>query len=95
VSDRYNNAVKKFNLNGDYISTPAGGNSGSRLAEAKKVIKKLVSSSDLTKGANFGLMKWHSRAQMLVNVDSAGASKIYNTVDSLYASGGTYLDNVM
>ena len=94
AADYYNHAIKKFDSSGTYVSS-IGGDSGTRIADAKKVIKKLVSSSDLTKGANFGLMKWHSRAQMLVNVDSAGASKIYNTVDSLYASGGTNLDNAM
>jgi len=86
--------IQYFDSTGNYIDS-IGGSSGTRLSEAKKVIKKLVSSSDLTKGANFGLMKWHSSAQMLVNIDPSGASKIYNTVDSLYASGGTYLDNAM
>ncbi len=94
VTDWYNHAVKKFDSGGTYISS-IGGDVGTRIADAKKVIKKLVSSSDLTKGANFGLMKWHSYAQMLVNINSSGASKIYNTVDSLYASGGTNLDNAM
>jgi len=93
AADYYNHAIKKFDSSGTYVSSI--GDSGTRIADAKKVIKKLVSSADLTKGANFGLMKWHSRAQMLVNIDSAGASKIYNTVDSLYASGGTNLDNAM
>ncbi|MBL7003861.1 MAG: VWA domain-containing protein, partial [Gammaproteobacteria bacterium] len=95
AADYYNHAIKKFDANGTYITTVIGGDSGTRISDAKKVIKKLVSSADLTKGANFGLMKWHSNAQMLVNVDSTGASKIYNTVDSLYASGGTNLDNAM
>jgi type IV pilus assembly protein PilY1 len=94
VADYYNYAVKKFDKNGVYISA-IGGNSGTRLADAKKVIKKLVSSSDLTKGANFGLMKWHSRANMLVNVNSTGASKVYTVVDTLRAGGGTNLDSAM
>ena len=94
VADYYNKAIKKFDANGVYVSS-IGGDSGSRIADAKKVIKKLVSSSDLTKGANFGLMKWHSNAQMLVKISSTGASKIYNTIDSLYAAGGTNLDNAM
>jgi len=94
VADYYNSAVKKFDKNGVYISA-IGGNSGTRLADAKKVIKKLVSSSDLTKGANFGLMKWHSYANMLVNVNSTGASKVYTVVDTLRAGGGTNLDSAM
>ena len=94
VADTRNHAIKKFNSSGAYIST-IGEPGDTRITEAKKVIKKLVSSADLTKGANFGLMKWHSNAQMLVNINSSGASKIYNTVDSLYAYGGTNLDNAM
>ncbi|HIK76542.1 MAG TPA: VWA domain-containing protein, partial [Gammaproteobacteria bacterium] len=77
--------------NGTFISK-IGGDAGTRMADAKKVIKKLVSSSDLTKGANFGLMDWDHTAKMIVNVSSSGASEIYKKVDSLSASGGTYLD---
>jgi len=100
VADYSNNAMKKFDLNGAYISS-IGGNAGTRLADAKKVIKKLVSSSDLTKGANFGLMEWASRAPKInVPVDATGASKIYNMVDGLRACSGpagcgTNLDNAM
>jgi type IV pilus assembly protein PilY1 len=95
AADYYNYAIKKFDKNGVYISTPVGSSGGSRLDQLKKVIKRIVSSSDLTSGANFGLMKWHSYAQMLVNISSSGASQVYRAVDSLYASGGTNLDNAM
>ena len=100
VADFYNHAIKKFDSSGTYISS-IGGDSGTRLADAKKVIKKIVSNSDLTKGANFGLMEWASRAPKVnVPVSSSGASQIYNMVDSLRACSGpagcgTNLDNAM
>ena len=75
-----------------------------RMTEAMKVINKLVSSSDLTKGANFGLQTWASRAYQRIKVDSTGAQKIYDSMDSTSSSynpnwyrptGGTNLDNSM
>lgn len=92
VADQGNDVVKKFSSNGSFMATTGSGN---RLDEAKKVIKKLVSDSDLTKGANFGLMDWNSSARMRVNISKSGAAQIYNTVDSLSAGGGTYLDSAM
>ena len=59
------------------------------------MIKKIVTDPDLTTGAYFGLMNWHSRAYMRVNVSPSGASTIYTDVDQLYASGGTNLDSAM
>ena len=101
VAAKDNNTIKKFDQNGVYVSSPVGGDSGDRLSEAKKVIKKIVSSSDLTRGANFGLMEWASRAPKVnVPVSSLGASKIYKGVDLLRACWGpagcgTNLDNAM
>ncbi|MAF32536.1 MAG: hypothetical protein CL941_00970 [Desulfobacter sp.] len=63
--------------------------------EAKKVIKKIVTNSDLTSGANYGLMGWHSNANMVVDVSPSGASEIYKKVDSLQAGGGTYLHEAL
>ena len=94
VADFYNHASKKFDSSGTYLSS-IGGDSGTRLGELKKVIKRIVSTSDLTSGANFGLMKWSHYAQMLVNISSSGASEIYSKIDSLSAGGGTYLDSAM
>lgn len=71
------------------------GNQKSRIEAAKAVIKNIVSDSNLTSGANFGLMKWNSNATMLVNVSNSGANQIYTTVDGLSAGGSTYLDNAM
>ena len=68
-----------------------------RLETMQTVIKAIVSDSNLTSGANFGLMTWNSvgAQQMRVNVSSAGASSIYSFVDTLSASGSTYLAPAM
>ena len=101
VTDFYNHAVKKFDSGGAYISTPAGGSSDSRLTQAKKVIKKLVSDSDINKGANFGFMEWATRAPKVnIPISSKGAARIYNEIDSFSACTnpagcGTYIDRAM
>ncbi|HCR86095.1 MAG TPA: hypothetical protein DIV86_05400 [Alphaproteobacteria bacterium] len=71
------------------------GNAKTRLQAAVSVIKNIVSDSNLTSGANFGLMTWSSSAAMRVNVSDTGANSIYTLVDSLTDGGGTYLDNAM
>jgi type IV pilus assembly protein PilY1 len=71
------------------------GNVKTRLQAATSVIKKIVSDSNLTSGANFGLMKWNTNASMVVNVSDTGADQIYTVVDSFSASGNTLLDNAM
>jgi type IV pilus assembly protein PilY1 len=74
---------------------------GTRLSDAKKVIKSIVSDSNLTKGANFGLMEWASRAPSInVPISPLSSNLVYNMVDSLrYCWGpagcGTNLDNAM
>ena len=60
VTDFYNYAVRKYNTSLTETATYGGG-SGTRLDAAKKVIKKIVSNTDLTSGANFGLMEWGRR----------------------------------
>ena len=45
-----------------------GGGAGTRLYAAKKVIKKIVSNTDLTSGANFGLMEWGTRHNIRVKI---------------------------
>lgn len=71
------------------------GNAKTRLEAMVNVIKEIVSDSDLTAGANFGMMKWNTNATMLVNVSETGAQQIYTAVDSLNPDGYTYLDNAM
>ena len=60
---------------------------------AKKVIKKIVSNTDLTSGANFGLMEWSttrsSDTRIRVKIADTGASRIFNDVDNVQATGYT------
>ena len=71
----------------------------SRLDAAKKVIKKIVSNTDLTAGANFGLMEWgyywYPYLNLRVPISKDGARLIYSDVDKIKAGGGTYLYEAM
>ena len=92
--DFYNYTVRKFNTSLTEIAT-YGGKSGTRLDAAKKVIKKIVSDTNLTSGANFGLMEWGTRHNIRVKISDTGAQQIYTNVDGVYASGGTDLATAM
>jgi len=103
VADRNNHAIKKFDSNGNYISR-IGSPPDTRMSEAMKVIKKLVSSTDLRSGANFGLQTWASSATQRVKVEKDGAINIFKSLDPTdpsytpnwyRPSGGTNLDNSM
>ncbi|MCB2081028.1 MAG: VWA domain-containing protein [Rickettsiales bacterium] len=91
VADFYNHRVQ--GLEGEELIV--GGAPKTRLDVMKNVIKSIVSDSDLTDGANFGLMQWNYGAAMEVNVGYSGASQIFGMIDTLNAGGGTYLDNAM
>ena len=76
----------------------------SRMDIAKNVIKKIVSNSDLTSGANFGLMEWGSSSawssasggqRIRVPISSTGAKTIYTDVDKVVPLGGTYLNEAL
>jgi len=90
VSDYSNRAVRIFNTSLQLQST-IGGSGGTRLDVSKTVIKKIVSNTDLTSGANFGLMEWGSRPNMRVNISDTGAKTIYTNVMGIRAGGGTNL----
>lgn len=94
VTDFYNYAVRKYDTNLNETATYGGGG-GTRLDAAKKVIKKIVSNTDLTSGANFGLMEWGTRHNIRVKISDTGAKQIYSNVDGVYASGGTNLRRAM
>ena len=66
-----------------------------RLEVLIKVIKKLVTDSDLTSSAHFGLMEWDDYGSMLTNIGPDGASDIYTSADNLDGGGGTNLYNAM
>lgn len=90
AADFYNHRIQS--TAGDLLTDSA---SKTRLDAAKNVIKTIVSDSNLTSGANFGLMTWNSSASMNVNVSDTGAASIFNSIDSLTDGGGTYLDYAM
>jgi type IV pilus assembly protein PilY1 len=94
ATDWHNHRVNKFTKDLVFVSG-LNGSSNSRLDDAKKVIKKIVSSSELNKSANFGLMDWNSQATMRVNVSHTGATEIYNMIDSLNAGGMTFIQHAM
>lgn len=91
VADFYNHRIQS--PDGNFLINPE--DPKTRLEVMQDVIKAIVSDSDLTGGADFGLMQWNSSASMEVNVSPTGASEIFAMVDSLEADGGTYLDNAM
>ena len=91
ATDFYNYAVRQYDTNLVEQNTYGGGG-GTRLDAAKKVIKKIVSNTDLTSGANFGLMEWGTRHNIRVKISDTGAKQIYTNVDGVYASGGTNLN---
>ncbi|PIR38512.1 MAG: hypothetical protein COV35_07020 [Alphaproteobacteria bacterium CG11_big_fil_rev_8_21_14_0_20_39_49] len=94
VSDANNDRIQNFEGTEEWP-----GSNESRLSQAKRVIKDIVSNSTLTDGADFGLLEWNngngSDTNVIVPISSSGASTIYNTIDSLNANGGTYLDFAM
>jgi sugar lactone lactonase YvrE len=91
--DYYGKRVQVFDKYGRYDKSI--GESTAGLDEAKLVIKKIVSDSELIAGANYGLMQWNSFAKMEVPISANGAGKIYQNIKKLEAGGGTNLDNAM
>lgn len=69
------------------------------LTQVKRVIKRIVSDSELTSGANFGLINWDSRGtagnQLNIPISEYGASSIFSKIDSLRAPGGTYPNDAL
>ena len=66
----------------------------SYIGNIKKVIKKIVSDSNLTGGTHFGYMSWASYNKIRVAISSRGAKQIYNDIDNVKvceAGCGTYL----
>ena len=75
IADFLRHAIKKYDSDGNYLST-AGPSNETRMSEVLKVIEKLTSSSDLTKAANFGLQDWSSSAIQRVPISINGAATI-------------------
>jgi hypothetical protein len=90
----HNSAIRIFDSNLN-LQKSIGGSSGTRLDVSKEVIKKIVSNTDLTSGANFGLMEWGSYPRMRVNISDTGAKTIYTNVMGIRAGGGTNLQSAI
>ena len=63
VADTYNNKIREISFNASnegsvVTSTSFASSVQSRMDIAKKVIKRIVSNTELTSSANFGLMEW-------------------------------------
>ncbi len=97
VADFSQNSVQELTTGMTY--TGKIGVAKSRMAMAKDVIKKIVSNTELTSGANFGLMEWgwywNPYLRLRVPISSNGAKTIYTNVDGVRAYGGTYLLQAM
>jgi len=97
VADHSNHKIQEFTNALSYVG--AIGVQKSRMAIAKNVIKKIVSNTELTSGANFGLMEWgwywNPYLRLRVPISSNGAKTIYTNVDGVRAYGGTYLHQAM
>ena len=93
VADFRKNRLLKYNNAGTLQFQIGGGRAKKRLDAAKDVIRKIVSNTDLTSGANFGLMQWGSnnrnRTNMLVPISENGARQIFNQVRRVRHIGGT------
>ena len=98
VTDRNNNLIHEFNTSLSYVQRI--GVNQSRMRMAKNVIKNIVSDTNLTSGANFGLMEWGwpyktGYLNLRVPISSNGAATIYTNVDGVRSYGGTYLLEAM
>jgi Tfp pilus tip-associated adhesin PilY1 len=94
----YENRVLQFDSDGVY-KADIGEPVKTGMTEAKKVLKKLLSNSDMTRGANFGLQMWNSRATQREKVSTTGATNIFNQIVAnsswFNTGGGTNLDTAM
>ena len=93
VADHRKNRLVVYNSAGTVQFQVGGGRAKTRLRAARDVIKKIVSNTDLTSGANFGLMEWgsnnNSRTKILVPISDNGARQIFRQVNRIRAIGGT------
>ena len=93
VADYSRNSLKKFDSNFNQLLDFGGARSPRRIDAARRVIRKIVSNTDLTSGANFGLMEWGGphRTKVVVPISDRGAATIFNRVRQIRPGGGTDL----
>ena len=102
VADSSNNRIVKFlmstactggaSITGNPSFDGVYGKSESRIAIARRVLKKLITDTALTTGANFGLSEWGSTARIRVPISKNGAALIYTDLDNFPTNQGTNLD---
>jgi hypothetical protein len=88
----YRHRIQKYDSNGGYLGS-AGPADETRMSEVLKVIDKLTSSADLTKGANFGLQDWASSANQRVPITVNGAGLINKSVTPKITVNGVLQNN--
>ena len=67
-ADHRKNRLVVYNNAGTVQFQVGGGRAKTRLNAARSVIRKIVSNTDLTSGANFGLMQWGSNNASRTNI---------------------------
>ena len=83
--------VVKFNSEG--LSQDRFGEKVRLMPLAMKVIKNIVSDTELTDGANFGLQMWNTRPTQRVNISPAGAGTIQKSLDINNAAYQCHIQN--
>lgn len=91
-SSFHHHKVQQFDKNLKLIGS-AGPASETRMSEVLKVIEKLTASSDLTRGANFGLQDWSSSAIQRVPISINGAATINLSVSPKITVNGVEKTN--
>jgi streptogramin lyase len=66
-----------------------------RMEQSVKVLKEIVSDSNITESANFGLITWSSSSSLDIEISDTGASEIYTFADTINGGGNTDLDDAM
>jgi type IV pilus assembly protein PilY1 len=92
IADYNNNRIQGLNSN-LLVNSPTS--CDTKIVQARKVIQDIVSNSNLSAGANFGLIKFSGIASLVVPVSSSGGTQIYNSVGTLFPNGTTMLDTAM
>ena len=98
LADYYGKRILKYNASSSFGTFEQKfGQREDRMTIAKRVIKKIVSNSDLTSGANFGLMEWgsSSNTKIRVKISDQGAKQIFTDIVNVQAGGGNYLGQAL
>lgn len=89
VASFRNNKYQRFDRDGTFEASVGASN---RLEQAKKVIRAIVSDSEMVQGADFGLITWNHTASRHTCISRQGANLIKSGLSSITAGGGTNLE---